>query len=92
MPEIIHSFELALDERLGFARAEIASARELSEQERTDVVARLEEITGKRMRLRFSEDRGLLGGLLARIGSTIYDGSLRGQLQSLRRRLTDSAE
>ncbi len=88
MPEIIHSFELALDERLGFARAEIASARELGGQERTDVVARLEGISGKRIRARYTVDEGLIGGLVARIGSTVYDGSVRGELQSLQRRLS----
>jgi F-type H+-transporting ATPase subunit delta len=41
------------------------------------------------MRLRFAVDSGLLGGVLARIGSTVYDGSIRGQLQQLRRELTE---
>jgi F-type H+-transporting ATPase subunit delta len=40
------------------------------------------------MRLRFAVDPELLGGALVRIGSTLYDGSLRGQLQQLRRELT----
>ena len=41
------------------------------------------------MRLRFDVEPDLLGGVLARIGSTVYDGSVRGQLQQLRRRLTE---
>ncbi len=88
LPEIIHAFELTVDERLGFARAEITSARELGGQEQTAVVARLESISGKRIRARYAVDEGLIGGLMARIGSTVYDGSVRGELQNLQRRLS----
>jgi F-type H+-transporting ATPase subunit delta len=87
MPEIVQSFELVVDERLGFARADVSSARELTEAQRTAVTAGLERLTGKRLRARFAPDSTLIGGLVARIGSTVYDGSLRGQLQSLRHRL-----
>jgi F-type H+-transporting ATPase subunit delta len=41
------------------------------------------------MRLRFAVDSSLLGGAVARIGSTVYDGSIRGQLQQLRRQLIE---
>jgi len=87
LPEIIHSFELILDERLGFARAEVAGASELSEAQRASLTAVLERLTGKRIRMRFAVDPLLIGGVVARIGSTVYDGSVRGQLQSLERRL-----
>jgi F-type H+-transporting ATPase subunit delta len=85
--EIVHSFELIVDERLGFARAEVTSARELSEAQRGAISAELERLTGKRLRARFAVDEALIGGLVARIGSTVYDGSVRGQLQSLQQRL-----
>ncbi|SPE42281.1 ATP synthase subunit delta [Candidatus Sulfopaludibacter sp. SbA3] len=84
---ILHSFELILDERLGFARADVASARELSEPQRTALTAELERLTGKRIRMHFTVDGALIGGVVARIGSTVYDGSVRGQLQTLERRL-----
>ena len=87
LPEIIHSFELIVDERLGFARAEVASARELTEPQRTALNAQLERLTGKRIRMRFTVDDSLIGGVVARIGSTVYDGSLRGQLAALEHRL-----
>jgi len=48
----------------------------------------LEQVTGRKMRMRYAVDRELLGGLVARIGSTVYDGSVRGQLQALGKRLT----
>jgi F-type H+-transporting ATPase subunit delta len=87
LPEIVRSFELIVDERLGFARAEVSSARELSEAQQRAVSSELERLTGKRLRARYALDETLLGGLVARIGSTVYDGSLRGQLRSLEHRL-----
>ena len=85
---ILHSFELIVDERLGFARAEISSPRELTETQRGAINAQLERLTGKRIRMRFAVDPALIGGVVARIGSTVYDGSVRGQLQTLGRRLS----
>lgn len=87
-PEIFQSFELVLDERLGFARAEVSSARELDDNQRLALNGTLERLTGKRIRMRFSVDESLIGGVVARIGSTIYDGSVRGQLTTLGRRLS----
>jgi F-type H+-transporting ATPase subunit delta len=86
--EILHSFELIVDERLGFARAEVSSPRELTESQRGAINTQLEHLTGKRIRMRFAVDPELIGGVVARIGSTVYDGSVRGQLQTLGRRLS----
>jgi F-type H+-transporting ATPase subunit delta len=87
LSEIIQSLEEIVDERMGFARAEVASARELTEPQRNALNVRLEQLTGKRIRMRFTVDESLIGGVVARIGSTVYDGSLRGQLKSLESRL-----
>lgn len=89
LSDISGAFELALDERLGFLRAEVTSAAALDQQRSAGLESELSRLTGKRMRLRFTVDPELLGGALARIGSTLYDGSLRGQLQNLRRQLTE---
>jgi F-type H+-transporting ATPase subunit delta len=91
MAEIVHSFELIVDERMGFARAEVTAARELTEAQRRDVSAELERLTGKRLRARFAVDESLIGGVVARIGSTVYDGSLRAQLALLEHRLGEQA-
>jgi F-type H+-transporting ATPase subunit delta len=88
LTDILHSFELIMDERLGFARAEISSALELTEAQRTALSAQLAQLTGKRIRMRFAVDESLIGGAVARIGSTVYDGSVRGQLHTLERRLS----
>jgi F-type H+-transporting ATPase subunit delta len=87
--EIRDAFQAVVDERLGIRRAEVVSARELGDSERERVGAQLSRLTGKRVLCRFARDAGLIGGLTARIGSTIYDGSVRGQLEVLRRRLAE---
>jgi F-type H+-transporting ATPase subunit delta len=87
LSEIVHSFELAVDERLGFARAEVASASKLNEDQQDELRIRLEQVSGKRLRARYTVDSKLIGGVLARIGSTVYDGSVRGQLDILQERM-----
>jgi F-type H+-transporting ATPase subunit delta len=89
MSEISEAFDLLMDERLGFVRAEVKSASALDARRSASLESELSRLTGKRMRLRFAVDSSLLGGAVARIGSTVYDGSIRGQLQQLRRELTD---
>jgi F-type H+-transporting ATPase subunit delta len=88
LPKIIQRFEEVIDERLGFARAEVVSARDLTEPQRTALSAELERLSGKRVRMQFAVDGSLIGGVIARIGSTVYDGSVRGQLEALEQRLT----
>ena len=83
--------ELQLDERLGFVRAEVSSAVPLNAPQSAGLESELSKLTGKRMRLRFDVDPELLGGVVARIGSTVYDGSIRGELRQLDRRLAESS-
>jgi F-type H+-transporting ATPase subunit delta len=85
--DIREAFELQLDERLGFVRAEVSSAAPLNQQLGSGLESVLSKLTGKRMRLRFDVDPDLLGGVVARIGSTVYDGSIRGELRQLGRKL-----
>jgi len=85
---IIESFETVADARLGLARADVTSAGELSASQREALRAQLERISGKRIRARYGVDEALIGGLVARIGSTVYDGSVRGQLDAIGRRLS----
>ncbi len=91
LDEMREAFELALDERMGFARAEVVSTAALDAERSAQLESELSRLTGKRMRLRFAIDPDLLGGATARIGSTLYDGSLRGQLQQMRRELTEQS-
>ena len=72
-----------LDERSGAVSAEITSARPLPETVKTALEETLGRVTRKRVRLSFQTDEALLGGIVTRIGSTIYDGSVRNQLARL---------
>jgi len=81
---IITQLEKELDARLGFAEAEIISARELGDAEKREFETQVGKLTGKKVRARYGQDQSLLGGALVRIGSTIYDGSVKGQLQRLK--------
>jgi len=91
LSDVIHTFETVADERLGFARADVTSARSLGEPQRDLLRTHLERLSGKRIRARYNVDESLIGGVVARIGSTVYDGSVRGQLESLGRRLSTEA-
>jgi F-type H+-transporting ATPase subunit delta len=89
LSEIRQAFQSILDERTGSVEADVKAARELTPAERENIGVRLGRVTGKTVRCEFSVDEGLIGGAVTRIGSTIYDGSVRGQLDALRRKLTD---
>jgi len=81
---IIAQLEKELDARLGFAEAEITSARPLGDAEKREFEAQVGKLTGKKVRARYHQDVSLLGGAVVRVGSTIYDGSVKGQLERLR--------
>ena len=87
--EINTKFASVLEERSGVVSANITSARELSEAQKTEVLLNLELLTGKRMTLEFKTDESLIGGMVTRIGSTVYDGSVKTQLQELKQQLVN---
>jgi F-type H+-transporting ATPase subunit delta len=85
--EIQQAFQLELNARLGIAEADVTSSRELSAEERKQLTAALENRSGKKIEARFHEDQSLVGGAVVRVGSTVYDGSVREQLTRLREQL-----
>ena len=84
---IIETADELLDARLGFARARISSAMPMAEAQRARLVAELERLTGSRLRPLFTVDEDLIGGAVARVGSTVYNGSVKSRLENLGRRL-----
>jgi len=88
LPEIVESFEQVLRQRQGVAEAQVASAVELNERQKSTLVQTLERLTGKKIQAKYSLEPGLLGGAVVRIGDTIYDGSVKNRLNQLRARLT----
>jgi F-type H+-transporting ATPase subunit delta len=87
LPEIVKQFRRDLNERLGIAEAQVTSARELTVQERAELERDLSRVTGKTVRANYEQNPALLGGAIARIGSTVYDGSVKGQLERIRQQL-----
>lgn len=83
LSEINKRLAQLLDERAGVVAAYVTTARPIAEEIRTALSQNLETLTGKRVRLSFATDNQLIGGMVTRVGSTIYDGSIRSQLKRL---------
>jgi F-type H+-transporting ATPase subunit delta len=85
--EMLAAFEALIDERMGVVRTDITTAQPAGKEEQDGLARRLSQKTGRRVRARYGVDPALIGGAIVRIGSTIYDGSVRGQLRAFERRL-----
>lgn len=84
LSRIVEQLEKEVDARMGFVEAQIYSARELGDTERRSLEAQIARTTGKKVRTTYGLDPSLLGGAVVRIGSTIYDGSVKGQLEKIK--------
>jgi len=87
--EILKQTEQELNDRQGFAEAQVSSARQLSGPEKQMLEAEITKMTGKKVRAIYQQDTSLLGGAVVRVGSTIYDGSVKGQLEKIREQLVE---
>ena len=90
LSEIIEEYRLEMNRRMSISDAEVVTARPLRDQERALLEREVAELAGTRVNATFRQDKSLIGGVMVRIGSTIYDGSLRGRLDRLRERLAAS--
>ena len=88
LPYINRKLAEILDERAGMVGATVTTARAVSESSQNELRERLAELTKKKVRVDFEEDPELIGGLITRIGSTVYDGSIRNQLLKYREKMT----
>ena len=89
LPEINSQFDKELDERSGSVQVTVRSARELNDGERTALLQNLASVTGKQIRPEYEIDAGIIGGVVAQIGSTVYDGSVRTKLKNLKEQLVN---
>ena len=85
--EINERFASVVDERGGVVSAEVTSARALSDAERSELQANLEKLTGKRINANFETNEDIIGGVVTRIGSTVYDGSVKTKLEELKEQM-----
>lgn len=90
LSEIVARFAEDLNQRLGVAEADITTVRDLSAKERNELERDLAQATGKKIKAHYSEDRAILGGVIARVGSTVFDGSVKGQLERMKQLLAVS--
>src|SRR5688500_2570182 len=81
--DVAERYGLVLDERGGVVAAHVTTARPLPEELQNTLHDTLAAATGRKVRLRFATDEAIIGGLVARIGSTIFDGSVQSQLDRL---------
>ncbi|MBZ5551819.1 MAG: ATP synthase F1 subunit delta [Acidobacteriia bacterium] len=86
--EILAAVHRELDQRLGIQTVEITTATPLDEEQKVILAARLRDLIRKEIQLETQTDPKLIGGVVARIGSTVYDGSIREQLHQLRMQLS----
>ncbi len=87
LPEIVTEYGVLADEATGIGDVEIVSAKELSQDERNLLKWKAGELAGSDVRVTWSRDESLLGGAIIRLGSRVYDGSVRGQLQQMQQHL-----
>jgi F-type H+-transporting ATPase subunit delta len=85
--EVAAAWRAEMQERLGIRQAEIVTARELNEGERAELVAGVGKLAGSRIEPTFKLDPAIIGGTVVRIGSTVWDGSVRGRLERLKEAL-----
>jgi F-type H+-transporting ATPase subunit delta len=90
LSEIIERFEAELEDRSGNVVAKVISARELTETEKAELHANLAKVTGKNIKPAYFVDKGIIGGVVTQIGSTVYDGSVRTQLENLKQEMIGS--
>ncbi|HKR25833.1 MAG TPA: ATP synthase F1 subunit delta, partial [Acidobacteriaceae bacterium] len=82
--EVVDEFRREINRRLGISEARVTSARRLDEQERRELEKQIAGLTGGQVEAHFEEDASLIGGAIVQVGSTVYDGSVRGRLERLR--------
>jgi F-type H+-transporting ATPase subunit delta len=87
IPDISRELSAMIDDLSGQITAEVLSAGPLDAGQKAELTKALEDLSGKKIQIEVKEDKALLGGVVAKVGDLVYDGSLRTQLQKLRRSL-----
>ena len=88
--DIIAAYDQVADAGQGLAEAEITSAFDLNDEDRQTLEAQVAKLAGGKVRVAYKQDKALLGGAIVKIGSTVYDGSVRGSLEQLKQTLVNA--
>ena len=89
LDEVHDQYRLAINRRRGVAQAEVTTAAPVSSAEQESLSRKLRSIAGKEVHIEFKTDPSLIGGVVTRIESVVYDGSVRTQLQAVKQRLKE---
>jgi F-type H+-transporting ATPase subunit delta len=87
LEDIISEYQRLLDQRLGIVRARVTAAASLDAAQQRALASKLQELTGRQVRMEVDVDPSLIGGVVAQVGSTVYDGSVRQKLEAFKSRL-----
>jgi len=85
--QVLEAYQVALDDSRGVVRGTVSSAKPLDQLTQARLESMLADRTGKSVRLSYVEDLSLIGGVKVQLGSTIFDGSIRAQLQQIKEQL-----
>ena len=88
--EILAEYATVVDQQTSVSEADVTTARPLHEADRVELESRIASLAGGSVRTSYHQDEAILGGAVVRIGSTVYDGSVRAQLQQLREKLVNA--
>jgi len=88
--EMVSEFATVSDANSGLVEAEITSAHPLNDADKAELEAQVARLAGSRINATYREDKSLLGGAVVKIGSTVYDGSIRAQLAQLKQKLVNA--
>lgn len=88
LPMISREIDRMIEAKAGRVAAEVTSAKPLDPSQLSQITAALEKLSGKKVSVSTRHDPDLLGGVVAKVGDTVYDGSLRTQLRNIRDELS----
>ena len=87
LDEVLAEYRRVVNQRLGISEVQVTTARPLADDERNSIEQKVAQLTGTQVQATYHEDKALLGGVVVRVGSTVYDGSVKGKLDRLKEQL-----
>lgn len=87
--EVVAEYHKELQERLGIHQAEVITARKLNSQDKAALLEKISELVHGQVDATFKLDESILGGVVVKVGSTVYDGSVAGRIERLREELSN---
>jgi F-type H+-transporting ATPase subunit delta len=87
LDDVLSEYRKEVNRRLGISEVRVTTARPLDANERQEIEQKVAALTGTQVQATYHEDKSLLGGVVVRVGSTVYDGSVKGRLDQLKEQL-----